>query len=112
MPAFDVYVNSSTYEGVSLTILEAMAAALPVVATPVGGNPEVVIDQETGLLVPGRARAIADAISAALPRRAPPPAMGDAGRWRVMRHFSIARMVEDYARRIPRRRRPRSPRRR
>ena len=60
MAAFDVYVNCSTYEGVSLTILEAMASALPVVATAVGGNPEVVIDQETGLLVRPQARAIAD----------------------------------------------------
>ena len=54
MPAFDVYANTSTYEGVSLTILEAMAAALPVVATRVGGNPEVVVDHETGRLVASR----------------------------------------------------------
>lgn len=97
MPAFDVYLNCSTYEGVSLTILEAMAAALPVVATPVGGNPEVVIDQETGLLPAPRAQSIADAVSglARDPRRR--SKMGDAGRWRVIRHFSIARMVDDYA---------------
>lgn len=97
MAAFDVYVNTSKYEGVSLTILEAMASSLPVVATPVGGNPEVVIDQETGLLVAGCARSIADAISrlAVDPRRR--RRMGDAGRWRVIRHFSIARMVGDYA---------------
>jgi glycosyltransferase involved in cell wall biosynthesis len=97
MAAFDVYVNTSTYEGVSLTILEAMAASVPVIATPVGGNPEVIIDQETGLLVPARARAIADAISLLWldPRRR--RLMGDAGRWRVIRHFSIARMVDDYA---------------
>jgi glycosyltransferase involved in cell wall biosynthesis len=97
MAAFDVYVNSSTYEGVSLTILEAMAATLPVIATPVGGNPEVVIDRETGYLVPGQPRLIADAVArlAADPRRR--RTMGDAGRWRVMRHFSLARMVSDYA---------------
>ena len=97
MAAFDVYLNTSTYEGVSLTILEAMAASLPVIATPVGGNPEVVIDQETGLLVPARADAIADAISLLWldPRRR--GLMGDAGRQRVIRHFSIARMVDDYA---------------
>ena len=98
MPAFDVYVNCSSYEGVSLTILEAMASTLPVIATPVGGNPEVVVDQETGLLVPARARSLADAITALAlsPRRRRD--MGDAGRWRVIRHFSIARMVDQYAR--------------
>jgi glycosyltransferase involved in cell wall biosynthesis len=97
MSGFDVYANCSTYEGVSLTILEAMATALPVVATRVGGNPEVVIDHETGLLVPGHARAIADAVLAlaADPRRR--HVMGEAGRWRVKRHFSLERMVEQYA---------------
>jgi L-malate glycosyltransferase len=97
MSAFDVYVNCSTYEGVSLTILEAMASTLPVVATPVGGNPEVVVDQNTGVLVQGRARVLADAISSLAidPRRR--RVMGDAGRRRVTRHFSIARMVEQYA---------------
>jgi glycosyltransferase involved in cell wall biosynthesis len=97
MAAFDAYVNTSTYEGVSLTILEAMATSLPVVAVPVGGNPEVVIDHETGVLVPPSARAVADALSLLVldPRRR--RRMGDAGRWRVIRHFSIARMVGDYA---------------
>jgi len=97
MAAFDVYVNTSTYEGVSLTILEAMASSLPVVATSVGGNPEVVIDQETGLVVPARARAIADALSLLALDARRRRLMGDAGRWRVIRHFSIARMVDDYA---------------
>jgi glycosyltransferase involved in cell wall biosynthesis len=98
MAAFDVYVNCSVYEGVSLTILEAMAAGLPVIASPAGGNPEVVIEPETGLLIPARARSIAEGLHALLhdPRRR--RVMGDAGRWRVIRHFSIARMVDDYAR--------------
>ncbi|MBY0496299.1 MAG: glycosyltransferase [Cyanobacteria bacterium] len=97
MSGFDVFVNCSSYEGVSLTILEAMASTLPVVATPVGGNPEVVVDQETGLLVPAMPRTLADAMAALAksPRRRQD--MGNAGRWRVIRHFSIARMVDDYA---------------
>jgi L-malate glycosyltransferase len=97
MSAFDVYVNCSTYEGVSLTILEAMASGLAVIATPVGGNPEVVIDRETGLLVPARARSLADAIALLLldPKRR--RVMADAARWRVKKHFAIARMVEQYA---------------
>ena len=97
MSGFDVYVNCSTYEGVSLTILEAMATALPVVATRAGGNPEVVIEGETGLLVPGCASALVDAIAALAidPHRR--RVMGDAGRWRVKKHFSIARMIDQYA---------------
>jgi L-malate glycosyltransferase len=97
MSAFDVYVNTSVYEGVSLTILEAMATALPVVATRVGGNPEVVIDQETGILVPAIARSVADAIGGLIYDERRRRVMGDAGRFRVKRHFSIARMVEEYA---------------
>jgi glycosyltransferase involved in cell wall biosynthesis len=97
MAAFDVYVNCSTYEGVSLTVLEAMAAGLPVIATRVGGNPEVVIDNETGLLVPAReVQPLADAIvtlASDSPRRR---AMAEAGRRRVERAFSIERMVDEY----------------
>lgn len=97
MPAFDVYVNTSSYEGVSLTILEAMAAGVPVVATRVGGNPEVVIDQETGFLVTPNPQLIADALSRLFSSPRERRLMGDAGRWRVTRNFSIARMVNDYA---------------
>ena len=97
MAAFDVYVNCSTYEGVSLTILEAMAAGLPVVATAVGGNPEVVVEQETGLLIDQRPQTIASAIATLASNPARRHAMGEAGRWRVKRHFTIERMVHDYA---------------
>ena len=97
MAAFDLYVNCSTYEGVSLTILEAMATTLPVIAADVGGNPEVVVHQETGLLVAQRPQALASAIAALAANAAQRHAMGDAGRWRVKRHFTIDRMVKDYA---------------
>jgi glycosyltransferase involved in cell wall biosynthesis len=99
MSAFDVYVNCSNYEGVSLTILEAMAAGLPVVATRVGGNPEVVIDRETGIVVPGRETApLAEAIATMSDDSKLRRQMGDAGRRRVEREFSIERMVADYRR--------------
>ena len=97
MAAFDIYVNCSNYEGVSLTILEAMAATLPVVASRVGGNPEVVIDHETGLLVDSHPRALADAVLALASDARGRHTMGEAGRWRVKRHFSLDRMVGQYA---------------
>jgi glycosyltransferase involved in cell wall biosynthesis len=99
LPGFDIYANSSISEGISLTILEAMTAAIPVVATRVGGTPEVVIDGTTGLMVPARSpEQMGDALAAlavSSPRR---HALGQAGRARVESAFTIDRMVEDYAR--------------
>jgi glycosyltransferase involved in cell wall biosynthesis len=97
LPAFDLYVNSSIHEGVSLTLLEAMAAALPTIATRAGGNPEVVVHGETGLLVPPRdARAQADAIRALMRAPLNRQAMGREARARVLEHFSVDRMVRRY----------------
>lgn len=96
LQAMDIYVNSSISEGISLTILEAMAAGLPVVATAVGGTPEIV-DGEVGRLVPSRdGSALADAIaqlSAQAPLRA---TLGDAARKRVIDRFTIEAMVDRY----------------
>ncbi len=97
LPAFDIFANSSTHEGVSLTILEAMAAALPVVATSVGGTPEVVVENETGLLVPACNPA---SLAAAIGRLARLPEtrrrMGEAARFRVKSHFSLDAMTRGY----------------
>jgi len=97
LPALDVYVNTSVFEGVSLTILEAMAAGLPVVATHVGGTPEVVVDGSTGLLVPPRDPAgVAGAIHELLCDARKRAELGRAGRSRLEQRFSIDRMVSEY----------------
>ncbi len=97
LPAFDMYVNSSIHEGVSLTLLEAMSAALPIVATRVGGTPEVIGDRETGLLVPARSSA---ALAAAMERLLCEPesraALGGAARARLEREFTTSAMVARY----------------
>jgi glycosyltransferase involved in cell wall biosynthesis len=98
LPAFDVYVNCSITEGTSLTIMEAMAASLPVVATAVGGNAEIVAAGETGELVPARnAEALAGALRHLASRPEYAQALSTAGRRRVEERFSIDRMVERYA---------------
>jgi glycosyltransferase involved in cell wall biosynthesis len=92
----DIYVNCSTFEGISLTILEAMAAALPVVATHVGGNPEIV-DMSTGRLVPPRDPArLADALIALADAPALRTELGLSARARIERDFSLDRMVQQY----------------
>jgi glycosyltransferase involved in cell wall biosynthesis len=97
LPALDVFANSSIHEGISLTILEAMASELPVIATRVGGTPEAVADAQTGLLVPSRApQALADAllVLAASPEQR--RAMGRAGRLRAIQNFTLDRMLDAY----------------
>ncbi len=97
LAAMDVFVLSSRTEGLAVTLLEAMAARLPVVATRVGGNAEVVVDGETGRLVPpGDPPALARAIAEVLDDAPRARAMGEAGRRRVEARFSVAAMVERY----------------
>ena len=94
----DVFVLSSLREGISNTILEAMAAGLPVVATRTGGNPELVVDGVTGFLVdPGSSDALAAAISRYLEQPGLLAVHGAAARARVEQHFSLAGMVRRYA---------------
>lgn len=89
-----VSVLPSHSEGLSNTLLESMAAGAPVVATDVGGNPEVVRHGVTGLLVPPRApAALADAIVTILSNQELAERYGRAGRRRVGQDFSLDRMI-------------------
>jgi glycosyltransferase involved in cell wall biosynthesis len=92
----DVYVNSSISEGVSLTILEAMAAGLPVVATRVGGTPEVVDATCARLVSPRDADALAGALLDLMRQPAVRDQMGRAARTRVEALFTLERMVDEY----------------
>ena len=87
----DLFVLSSRSEGLPLSILEAMAAGLPVVASSVGGVPELVVEGETGLLVPpGDPHALAAAMERLLDDPALRRRLGAAGRTRVSEHFDLA----------------------
>ncbi|TWT82759.1 Glycogen synthase [Planctomycetes bacterium CA13] len=90
-------VLPSLTEGISLTLLEAMATGLPVVACSVGGNPEVVSDQETGILVPpGDPQALAEAMLRLHRDPALAERYGDAGRLRAEKMFCVRKMVRAY----------------
>jgi sugar transferase (PEP-CTERM/EpsH1 system associated) len=99
MRTLDIFVLPSINEGISNTILEAMASSLPVIATNVGGNPELVVDNETGFLVPKQNPvAMSNAIKRYLDNPELIIAHGQAGRSRCESVFSLSRMVIDYAR--------------
>ena len=91
----DVFVLPSLYEGLPLSILEAMSAGKPVIATHIGGTDEAVIAGETGLLVPpADSAALAAAIRSVLTDRPLAQRLAAAGRARVEQEFSAAKMVQ------------------
>jgi L-malate glycosyltransferase len=96
LKGLDLFVMSSVTEGLGTSLLDAMAAARPIVGTRTGGIPEVVVQGETGLLVPPReARPLAEAILQML-RDAPGRArVAQAGHARVKERFSVERMVRE-----------------
>ena len=96
--AADVLAHPSHEEGFSNTILEAMSSGLPVVACPVGGNPEAVVDGVTGFLVPPQDPArMAEALAGLLDDPATATAMGRRGRSRVTEHFGREQMGTRFA---------------
>ncbi len=92
LTSFEVFAYPSRFEGLCLAVIEAQAAGVPVVATPVGGIPENVVDGETGLLVPPRDPA---ALAAAINRLLnDPDGFAARAQSRVFERYSQARMVE------------------
>jgi glycosyltransferase involved in cell wall biosynthesis len=93
----DVFVMPSLSEGLSIALLEAMAARKPVVTTKVGGNPEIVVDGETGYLVPAKdVQSLASAILDMLSNPDQRIRFGENGRRRVEERFSLVTMAEGY----------------
>ena len=94
MKSFDLFAMSSITEGLGSAMLEAMACRRAIVATRAGGIPEVVVDGQTGVLVPPHDDG---ALAAAIVRLLRDPglrqALGEAGRQRVEDEFSAERMV-------------------
>lgn len=98
MQSFEIYVLPSMAEGISNTLLEAMACGLPVVATRVGGNSELVVDGESALLVEREnSAALSEAIKAYIEDPELRQRHGDAARVRVEQFFSLDGMVRQYA---------------
>jgi L-malate glycosyltransferase len=94
LKGLDVFVMSSVTEGLGTSLLDAMAAGRPIVATRTGGIPEVVVHGETGLLAPPRdGRALAEAILQMLKDAPGRQRVAEAGFARVRERFSVERMV-------------------
>jgi sugar transferase (PEP-CTERM/EpsH1 system associated) len=95
---FDLFVQTSIFEGMSNTILEAMASGLPIIATTTGGNPELVRDNETGLLVPIKnVAALTNALRTYIKDSELRLAHGLSSRETAVRQFDLAVMIERYA---------------
>jgi sugar transferase (PEP-CTERM/EpsH1 system associated) len=95
--AMDIFVLPSLSEGMSNTLLEAMASSLPVVATRVGGNPEIVEEQRSGwLFEPGDVAALAAILERTGRDTNLRLQLGQAARQRTVQHFSFNGMLEGY----------------
>lgn len=91
----DIFVLPSLHEGIPMVVLEALALRRPVVATRVGGIPEVIAHDRSGKLVtPGDAAELAVVLQELIERPDTAKALGDEGRRRVEREFSASTMAE------------------
>ena len=96
LQAMDIFVLPSYSEGLSLALLEAMAAGLPVIVSAVGGNPEVVTDGETGLIIPPRdAQVLAQALERLLGDPTLAKKLGKNARRHVEANYSLERLGQE-----------------
>jgi glycosyltransferase involved in cell wall biosynthesis len=96
MASFDVYAQPSLFEGLCVAVLEAQAAGVPVIATPVGGMRDTVVHEETGLVVPvGDPRALAAAIKRLLDDQALAARLADEASRRVRERHTQSRMIDE-----------------
>jgi len=99
LDAMDLFALASVSEGFPNVLLEAMAMAKPVVATAVGGIPELIDSGKDGLLVPARdSSALAEAIVELLRDRRRAQEMGQRAFQKIQSRFSLERMIDDYSR--------------
>lgn len=95
MRRFDLLLHPSQHEGFGLVLLEAMAARLPIVATRVSAIPEIVVDGQTGCLIPPQdPESLAQAVIGLLNQPARRAQMGEAGYQRLVQEFSVAKMLD------------------
>ena len=95
LKAIDVYVCSSVKEGLSYTLIEAMQAGRPIVATKVGGNPELIEDNITGLISAAQnAQALAEKIKTLLDNKTLADKLGQSAKAKAMAEFGLEKMIE------------------
>jgi glycosyltransferase involved in cell wall biosynthesis len=94
LQTMDIFVMTSLYEGLPNAIIEAMAAGLPVIATDVGGNSELVINRETGFLCRSNdAKALAEKVVSLINNEQEAKRMGKNGKKRALSEFGVERMI-------------------
>lgn len=94
---FEIFLLSSFSEGTSMTVLEAMSLGKPCVVTDVGGNPEIVINNKTGMVVPSNdADQFSEKIIELLTDNDTRCVFGEAGREIYLKKYMVSRMVDSY----------------
>jgi glycosyltransferase involved in cell wall biosynthesis len=97
LPLLDLFVLPSLSEGLSVALLEAMSAGVPVIASNVGGNPEIIANEETGYLVPPQEPdALAASIIKLMGNQESAKVLGERGRKWVAREYTTERMLQRY----------------